>query len=137
LSRPPDEFRRIGPQDFMETIQMQAKNHSAGDGEDPHLNIEPPPPPPPCSKLSAARAAVELFLATELGAREIRVTKIAPVEHGAEGWSAEAEVLVPNLAIKTLGLPLTQEILEQEFYLVELNTDLVVRSFESLGPISN
>lgn len=94
----------------------------------------PPPPPPPIGKVSAARSAVQHFLATELGAREIRITKIAPVDQGARGWSAEAEILMPNLEVKSLGLPLTQEVLEREHYLVELDTDLTVRSYESLGP---
>jgi hypothetical protein len=115
---------------------MPIKSHSAGHGEDQKMKIEAPPPPP-IGKIAAARCAVERFLAAELGAREVRTTKIVPLEHGAQGWSAEAEVLVPNLAIKTLGLPLTQEILEQEYYLVELDTDLAVRSFESLSPSSN
>ena len=96
--------------------------------------LAPPqkPAPAPIGKISAARAAVQQFLSTELGAREIRITKIAPLEHGAEGWLAEAEILVPNLEIKTLGLPLTQEILERELYSVELEMDLTVRSYGHL-----
>lgn len=99
-----------------------------------------PPPPPkaesgpaPLGKISAARAAVRQFLASELEAREIRITKIAPVDHGSDGWSAEAEILVPNLEVKMLGLPLTQEILQRERYSVELETDLSVRSYGYLG----
>jgi len=83
-------------------------------------------------KVSAASLAVQRFLAAELGARECRITKIAPVNDGWQGWSAEAEILVPNLDIKSLGLPLETEILEQERYLVELDLDLAVRSFEAL-----
>jgi len=100
----------------------------------------PPPPKPepasaaPLGKISAARAAVQQFLATELQAREIRITKIAPIGHGTEGWSAEAEILVPNLEVKMLGLPLTQEVLEREHYSLELETDLTVRSYGHLGP---
>lgn len=96
----------------------------------------PPLPKPaaaPIGKISAARAAVQQFLSTELGAREIRITKIAPLDHGAEGWSAEAEILVPNLEVKMLGLPLTQEVLEREYYSVELEMDLTVRSYEHLN----
>lgn len=100
----------------------------------------PPPPqaPPPTpelkeeprlipGKVSAARAAVRNFLASELDAREVRITKIAP--RGHEGWTAEAEILVPNLEVKMLGLPLTQEVLEMERYSLELESDLSVRSF--------
>src|ERR1019366_5669696 len=99
----------------------------------PPLMQEPAPIPAPLGKISAARAAVQQFLTTELGAREIRITKIVPLNHGAEGWSAEAEILVPNLELKMLGLPLTQEVLEREYYTVELETDLTVRSYGPLG----
>lgn len=85
--------------------------------------------PPHAGKLPAARAAVRDFLASELDAREIRITKISP-EHS--GWYAEAEILVPNLQVKMLGLPLTQEVLEMERYSVELEADLSVRSFNML-----
>ena len=87
----------------------------------------------PVGKLSAARAAVTTFLRTELGAREVRITKIAPIDHGADGWFAEAETLMPNLDVKMLGLPLTQEILEREYYSLELERDMTVRSYENLG----
>jgi hypothetical protein len=100
----------------------------------PPLMPEPAPVRAPLGKISAARAAVQQFLTTELGAREIRITKIVPLNHGAEGWSAEAEILVPNLELKMLGLPLTQEVLEREYYTVELETDLTVRSYGPLGP---
>jgi hypothetical protein len=93
-----------------------------------------PPHAAGAGNLSAASLAVQRFLAAELGARECRITKIAPVDHGAEGWSAEAEISVPNLDMKSLGLPLSTEILEQQHYLVELDPDLSVRSFEILDP---
>jgi len=88
------------------------------------------PEPAPQSKLGAARAAVLRFLKTELKARESRVTKIGPSNHGGDGWLAEAEIFVPNLDIKTLGLPLTQEVLEREHYVIELDADLTVISYE-------
>lgn len=87
----------------------------------------------PISRVSAARAAVREFLSIELGAREVRITKIAPLSHGSEGWEAEAEILVPNLEVKMLNLPLTQEVFEIEQYAVELETDLSVRSYGPVG----
>jgi hypothetical protein len=87
----------------------------------------------PISKISAAREAVREFLSTELGARETRITRIAPLNHGSEGWEAEAEILVPNLEVKMLNLPLTQEVFELEHYTVELEADLSVRSYGPLG----
>ena len=90
-------------------------------------------PARPVSKISAARAAVREFFSTELGAREVRITKIAPLNHGSDGWEAEAEILVPNLEVKMLNLPLSQEVLEIEQYAVELEADLSVRSYGPLG----
>lgn len=118
---------------------MPPKTHIGSEQSPP--NAAPPPPaatasttkPAPAaplgSKLSGARAAVQQFLTTELGARELRITKIAPIRHGDGGWSAEAEILVPNLEVKMLGLPLTQEVLERETYTVELDEDLTVRAY--------
>ncbi len=99
----------------------------------PLLQPEPAPLSHPVSKISAARAAVREFLSSELGAREVRITKIAPLDHGSEGWSADAEILVPNLEVKMLNLPLTQEVLELEQYTVELEADLSVRSYGQTG----
>lgn len=93
----------------------------------------PEPAPAPVGKISAARAAVQQFLTAELGAREIRINKIVPLNLGTDGWLVEAEILVPNLEVKMLGLPLTQEVLECEQYTVELEMDLTVRSYEHLG----
>ncbi len=104
----------------------------------PHRKTPPPskvePASAPIGRLSAARAAVLKFLSTELGAREVRITKLIPADHSSGGWTAEAEILVPNLEVKMLGLPLTQEILEREHYALELEADLTVRSYEHAGP---
>jgi hypothetical protein len=88
----------------------------------------------PIGRLSAARAAVLRFLCSELGAREVRIVKLIPAGHDTQGWLIEAEILVPNLEVKMLGLPLTQEILERERYALELDADLTVRSYERPGP---
>jgi hypothetical protein len=88
----------------------------------------------PIGRLSAARAAALKFLSSELGARDVRITKLIPADHGSGGWAAEAEILVPNLEVKMLGLPLTQEILQRERYALELDEDLTVISYEPAGP---
>ena len=97
---------------------MRNKSQGAGHQsvQEPKLEAPPLSAPTPVDKISAARAAVQYFLATELGAREVRITKIAPVDNGLQGWFAEAEILLPNLEIKTLGLDLAHEILEQAYY---------------------
>ena len=103
----------------------------------PPLTLSDPVPPMPIGRISAARAVIQQFLSTEFGAREIRITKIAPIDHGSDGWSAEAEILVPNLEVKMLGLPLTQEVLECEHYAIELDADLAIRSYGHVGLDSN
>ncbi len=101
----------------------------------PPVTVITPPEsrPHPISRVSAARAAVREFLSAEMGARETRITRIAPLNHGSDGWEAEAEILVPNLEVKMLNLPLTQEVFEIERYMVELETDLSVRSYGPIG----
>lgn len=87
---------------------------------------------PPSGGLSAVSDAVRTFLTSEFQARETRITKIAALAGADGGWEAEAEILVPDLTIKTLGLPLTQEILECRRYIVQLDQSLVVRGYEPL-----
>lgn len=91
-----------------------------------------PPPAAPLSKIVQVRDAVRKFLIAELQAREVRITKLAP--DGEGGWEVEADLLVLDLAVKRLGLPLTQEILEQQFCLVQLGPDLTVLSYEFIEP---
>jgi hypothetical protein len=97
----------------------------------------PEAPPPPRSRRSAARLSavsdeVRNFLTQELQAQEVRLTRITPRPGGEAGWEAHAEILVPDLAIKTLGLPLTQQVLERRGYAVQLDPSLVVIGYESL-----
>lgn len=88
---------------------------------------------PPDGKLAAARDAVENFLLSQFQARALRIVKIAAAPDGANGWYAEAEMLLPDLAIKMLGLRLSQEILEKEYCAVELDSSLTVKSYEILN----
>lgn len=121
---------------------MLPKSERDEDQHKARMSKSAPPPlntesAKPVGKLSAARAAVHDFLVSELGARTVRITKIVPHDHAAEGWSAEAEILVPNLEVKMLGLPLTQEVLELERYMVELDMDLAVKSYEHAEPVAD
>ena len=76
---------------------------------------QPRAKPAPGGSLAAARGAVRDFLMSEFHPREIRVTKVAPASHdGAAAWHAEAEMLVTDLNMKTLRLPLSQEILDRK-----------------------
>ncbi len=85
-------------------------------------------------RLGAARAAVREFLRNEFKAREVRVTKIGPAAGDPQGWYVEAEILVPDLGIKTLGLPLTQEVLARELCALDLDGEMTVKSYEVLDP---
>jgi hypothetical protein len=90
--------------------------------------------PKQITKLALAREVVRRCLLKEFAAREVRMTKIGPSAGEAPGWYAEAEILVPDLGIKTLGLPLTQEVLERELCAVDLDADMAVRSYEVFDP---
>jgi hypothetical protein len=90
--------------------------------------------PAAMSKLRAAQEAVRDFLVKQCQAREVRLTKIAPSAGDRQGWYAEAEILVPDLGIKTLGLELSQEVLEREFCAVDLDSEMNVKSYEVLDP---
>ncbi len=110
------------------------KSRPAGRRVAPH----PLPGPPPIRRghpladpnLMTARRAVQQFLTSEFEAREVRITKVSPASDGGDSWHVEAEVLVPNLDIKTLGLPLSQEVLEKEYCVIELAPDMTVKAFE-------
>jgi hypothetical protein len=91
-----------------------------------------PAHPPAPGRLSAVSEAVRQFLASQLQAREIRLTRIAALPGVEHGWEAEAEILVPDLAIQTLGLPLTQQVLERRGFSVHLDQSLDVIGYESL-----
>ncbi len=101
----------------------------------------PPPPPQPrgrsartaaASGLVAASDAVRAFFVNELQAHEVRITKIGASSAADAVWEAEAEILVPDMAIMTLGLELTQEVLERQRYVVHLDRALAVTSYEQL-----
>ena len=103
----------------------------------PALPVGPQPRAKPAadSKLAAARGAVRDFLVSEFRPREIRITKITPSSfEGEAAWHAEAEMLVPNLGLKTLRLPLSQEVLEKEYCAVELDAAMTVKSYELFDP---
>src|SRR5712691_5937513 len=88
--------------------------------------------PAPNCRLSGAREAARDFLVTEFQAREVQITKIGPSPVDPQGWYVEAEIMVPDLGIKTLGLPLSQEVLERELCAVDLDSEMTVKSYEVL-----
>lgn len=87
-------------------------------------------PPAIISKLRAARQAVQDFLVAEFQAHEVRITKIGPSADDPQGWYVEAEILVSDLGIMTLGLPLSQEVFKSELCGVDLDGEMTVKSCE-------
>ena len=88
--------------------------------------------PPSIGKMHAAREAVQDFLVAEFQAREVRITKIGPSADDPAGWYVEAEILVSDLGIMTLGLPLSQEVFKSELCAVDLDGEMTVKSCEVL-----
>jgi len=110
-------------------FKARPKPPAAAPAAPPALPQPGPKAPSSRGQLVAAREAVRNFLMSECQVREVRITKISPLP-GEGGWDAAAEILVPDLTIKMLGLPLSQEVLEREFCTVELDPVLSVRSYE-------
>ncbi len=81
-------------------------------------------------KLGSARDAARAFLISEFDAREVQVTKVGPSPTDPQGWYVEAEIMVPDLGMKSLGLPLTQEVLERELCAIDLDSEMAVTSCE-------
>jgi|HubBroStandDraft_6_1064221.scaffolds.fasta_scaffold1660562_2 hypothetical protein len=81
-------------------------------------------------RLGAVDRAARAFMEEAMGAREVMVTRIAPAGDGVQGWEVEADILVPDLAIKGLGLRLRQEVLEARRCTVRLDAAHAVQSYE-------
>ena len=88
------------------------------------------PAPATTGKMRAAREAVQDFLVAEFQAREVRITKIGPSPDDPQGWYVEAEILVSDLGIMTLGLPLSQEVFKRELCAIDLDGEMTVKSCE-------
>ena len=112
--------------------------HAKYNSEQPDVAASAPLPPArkakrsPSGGLTAISHTVRNFFAEEFQARETRITKIAALAGAEAGWEVEAETLVPDLAIRTLGLPLTQEVLERRRYLVQLDPSHEITGYEPL-----
>jgi hypothetical protein len=76
-------------------------------------------------KIEEARKAVSDFLKRTIGAKDVKVIKIAKV---SGGWEAEAEVYEESSFIKSLGLP--TRVLDRNIYMLKLDDNLEVLSYE-------
>jgi hypothetical protein len=113
---------------------MEASKTETIEAPEPRVPVSRRPPSSHATTtgLAAVSNAVRSFLISELQALEVRVTRIAASAESGGGWETEAEILVPDLAIMTLGLTLTQEVLEQRRYVVQLDQSHTVIGYEPL-----
>ncbi len=81
------------------------------------------------TKIQTVGDAVREFLVHTVLARDVRVVGVSG-DPERRTWRAEAEVLVPNLSVKSLGLPLTNEVLERQVYDIQLDENLNVTAYD-------
>ena len=78
------------------------------------------------------QAAARRFLQEALPeARRVDVIRVLPVTGGEGGWEVEAGVWQPNAAIQALGLSMQRAVLDQNFYVVRLDSQLAVTAYET------
>lgn len=75
------------------------------------------------------RNAVCDFLKRQPDVKEARVTKLVQIDAEKGIWEAEAEVYVPNLTIRALGLPVQKEVLDCHDYLLRVDGQLNVVAY--------
>ena len=76
------------------------------------------------------RAVVE-FLKGMLDVEQVKVIKVTKVDGG---WETEAEVYEESSFLKSLGLP--SRIQDRNIYLVKLDDDLEIESYERQGHLA-
>lgn len=76
-----------------------------------------------------ARNAVIAFLKNTLDVKQVNVTKLVVLDSEKGTWEAEAEVYVPNLTIKALGLRTQREVLDCQPYLLRLDSQLNIIAY--------
>ena len=62
------------------------------------------------------------------------VTKLVLLDSKKVTWEAEADVYVPNLTIRALGLPVQQEVLDCQTYLLRLDKQLNIVAYGRRDP---
>ena len=86
----------------------------------------PTSPKTQAPSMEAARNAVVEFFQKMPDVRRVDVTKVAVLDAEKGTLEAEAEVYVPNAAIKSLGLPVQREVLDCKPYLLRLDEQLTI-----------
>jgi len=80
------------------------------------------------ANIEEAREAVTIFISKALNVEEVRVIGVTKVD---DGWEMEAEVYEESSFIKSLGLP--TRVKDRNIYIVKLNDNLEVESYELQG----
>ena len=75
------------------------------------------------------RVVVGEFLKKQSGVRQVDVTKLVQIDLEKGSWEAEADVYVPNVTIRNLGLPVLKEVLDCQTYLLRLDGQLNVTAY--------
>lgn len=79
------------------------------------------------ANIEEVRKAVAEFLKKTLNPDDVKVIRATKVD---EGWETEAEVYEESAFIKSLGLP--TRVRDCHIYLVKLDSDLEVQSYERI-----
>ncbi len=80
------------------------------------------------ANIGEVRVTATEFLQKALNANEARVIGVTKVDGG---WCAEVEVYEDNSFLKSLGLP--TRVKDRNIYMVKLNDNLEVESYEPQG----
>ena len=80
------------------------------------------------ANIEETRKAVADFLKKTLNIKDVKVIKATKV---SDGWEAEAEVYEESSFIKALGL--STKVQDRNIYIVRLNSNLEVESYERKG----
>lgn len=80
------------------------------------------------ANIEEARKVASEFLKKSLNVEDVKVIKATKV---SEGWETEVEVYEESSFIKSLGLP--TRVQDRNIYVVKLDDNLEVQSYERLG----
>ena len=94
--------------------------------------VEPSTNPGPerhLPSIEEARKAVIDFLMALPDVRRADVTKLVVLDPENGTWEAEADVTVPNQAIRALGLQVTREVLDCRQHILRLDHELNITAY--------
>jgi len=80
------------------------------------------------ANIEEAREAVTIFISKALDTEEVRVIGLTKVD---DGWSTDVEVYEDSSFLRSLGLP--TRVKDRNIYIVKLNDNLEVESYELQG----